>query len=147
MPEPSFASETPTFKTIFYSKTVLSGSQQITVSPQPTTESFYYSTPHISTTVQATLSVHIPTSEEERGCSGIVRASEVVAWVLVVVLIILLTVTLTVYTIVLVVYRQRHMRQFDLQAPVYEMEGNPCYEATQVTLTMASEMEPRYEAL
>ena len=67
-----------------------------------------------------------------------VSISEMMAWVLVSILTVLFTGLLTVSMLWL--YKKRHTRDIDGKATKYEMEGNPCYEATAVKQTTDTEI-------
>ena len=70
--------------------------------------------------------------------------SEVVAWVLVVVLGVLFTGLLSVGLLWMFKKRQARDTSTDNTTPKYEMEGNPCYEATAVKQTTDTHL---YEAV
>ena len=59
-----------------------------------------------------------------------VSASEVVAWILVSILTVLFTGLLSVVLLWMFKKRQARDTSTDNSTPQYEMEGNPCYEAT-----------------
>ena len=102
----------------------------------------------------ATLSVQDNTIEEiteERQFTQIksniklsVSPSEVVAWVLVVILGVLFTGLLSVVLLWMFKKRQARDTSTDNTTPKYEMEGNPCYEATAVKQTTDTHL---YEAV
>ena len=73
-------------------------------------------------------------------CTSSVSPSEVVAWVLVSTLTVLFTGLLSVNMIMLLLYKKRQARDMEK----YEMEGNPCYEATAVKQTTDTHL---YEAV
>ena len=64
-----------------------------------------------------------------------VSPSEIVAWVLVVILGVLFTGPLSVVLLWMFKKRQARDTSTDNATPKYEMEGNPCYEATAVKQT------------
>ncbi len=64
--------------------------------------------------------------------SSMLSASEVVAWVLVSILTVLFTGLLSVVLVWMFKKRQARDTSTDNSIPKYEMEGNPCYEATAV---------------
>ena len=64
-----------------------------------------------------------------------ISPSEVVAWVLVSILTVLFTGLLSVNMIMLLLYKKRQDRDTEGRERKYEMEGNPCYEATAVKQT------------
>ncbi len=64
-----------------------------------------------------------------------VSASEVAAWVLVIILTVLFTGLLSVVLLWMFKKRQARDTRTDNSTPKYEMEGNPCYEATAVKQT------------
>ena len=74
-----------------------------------------------------------------------VSLSEVVAWVLVSILTVLFTGLLSV-VLLLWMFKKRQARDTstDNSTPKYEMEGNPCYEATAVKQTTDTHL---YEAV
>ena len=65
-------------------------------------------------------------------CDSSVSPSEVVAWVLVVILGVLFIGLLSVVLLRIFKKRQARDTSTDNTTPKYEMEGNPCYEATAV---------------
>ena len=69
--------------------------------------------------------------ESQRKCNNI-SIREVVAWVLVVILGVLFTGLLSVVLLWMFKKRQARDTSTDNTTPKYEMEGNPCYEATAV---------------
>ena len=73
-----------------------------------------------------------------------VSPSEVVAWVLVVILGVLFTGLLSVVLLWMFKKRQARDTSTDNTTPKYEMEGNPCYEATAVKQTTDTHL---YEAV
>ena len=81
------------------------------------------------------------TGYAREGSSTIQRAklsvspSEVVAWVLVSILTVLFTGLLSVVLLWMFMKRQARDTSTDNSTPKYEMEGNPCYEATAVKQT------------
>ncbi len=81
---------------------------------------------------------------ETATCASSVSASEVVAWVLVSILTVLFTGLLSV--VLLWMFKKRRARDTstDNSTPQYEMEGNPCYEATAVKQTTDTHL---YEAV
>ncbi len=64
-----------------------------------------------------------------------VSASEVVLWFLVLILTVLFTELLRVVLLWIFKKRQARDTSTDNSTPKYEMEGNPCYEATAVKMT------------
>ena len=78
-------------------------------------------------------------------CHRSVSVREVVAWVLVSILTVLFIGLLTV--IVLWLFKKRQSRGIDERAPKFEMEGNPCYEATAVKQTTDVAETHVYEAV
>ena len=81
----------------------------------------------------------LPTSS-----SAYASVSEVVAWVLVVILGVLFTGLLSVVLLWMFKKRQARDTSTDNTTPKYEMEGNPCYEATAVKQTTDTHL---YEAV
>ena len=70
--------------------------------------------------------------------------SEIVAWVLVVILGVLFTGLLSVVLLWMFKKRQARDTSIDNTTPKYEMEDNPCYEATAVKQTTDTHL---YEAI
>ena len=68
-------------------------------------------------------------------CDLSISPSEVVAWVLVSILTVLFTGLLSVVLLWMFMKRQARDTSTDNSTPKYEMEGNPCYEATAVKQT------------
>ena len=68
-------------------------------------------------------------------CDSSVSTREILAWVLVVVLGVLFTGLLSVVLLWMFKKRQARDTSTDNTTPKYEMEGNPCYEATVVKQT------------
>ena len=77
-------------------------------------------------------------------CDSSISPSEVVAWVLVSILTVLFTGLLSVNMIMLLLYKKRQDRDMEGRERKYEMEGNPCYEATAVKQTTDTHL---YEAV
>lgn len=81
----------------------------------------------------------LPTKESAQTELSPLSNSEVAAWVLVSILTVLLTGLLTVNFTVLWVYKKRQARDTHTDGQVskytYEMEDNPCYEASVVKQT------------
>ena len=77
-------------------------------------------------------------------CASSVSVSEVVAWVLVSILTVLFTGLLSVVMLWIFKKRQARETSTDHSTPKYEMEGNPCYEATAVKQTTDTHL---YEAV
>jgi hypothetical protein len=73
-----------------------------------------------------------------------VSPSELVAWILVVILAVLFTGLLSVVLLWMFKKRQARDTSTDNSTPKYEMEGNPCYEATAVKQTTDTHL---YEAV
>ncbi len=71
---------------------------------------------------------HITPIESDTKLS--ISLSEVVAWVLVIILTVLFTGLLSVVLLWMFKKRQARGTSTDNSTPKYEMEGNPCYEAT-----------------
>ncbi len=92
------------------------------------------------------LFVHYPksTTIQSATCDPSVSASEVVAWVLVITLTVLFTGLLSVVLLWMFKKRQARDTSTDNSTPKYEMEGNPCYEATAVKQTTDTHL---YEAV
>ena len=59
-----------------------------------------------------------------------ISAREVIAWALVAILTVLFIGSLTVNITVLWVYKKRQDKDNNVESRAYEMEGNPCYEAS-----------------
>ncbi len=77
-------------------------------------------------------------------CASSVSASEVVAWFLVIILTVLFTGLLSVVPLWMFKKRQTRDTSTDNSTRQYEMEGNPCYEATAVKQTTDTHL---YEAV
>ena len=89
----------------------------------------------------------VPTTLQDRDqsqCKCNTSVSEVVAWVLVVILGVLFTGLLSVVLLWMFKKRQARDTSTDNTTPKYEMEGNPCYEATAVKQTTDTHL---YEAV
>ena len=65
-------------------------------------------------------------------CDSSVSLREILAWVLVVILGVLFTGLLSVVLLWMFKKRQARDTSTDNTTPKYEMEGNPCYEATAI---------------
>ena len=63
-------------------------------------------------------------------CDLSVSLREIITWVLVIILIVLFTGLLSVVLLWMFKKRQARDTSTDNSTPKYEMEGNPCYEAT-----------------
>ena len=83
--------------------------------------------------------IYTPIYQLEQDCSQAMTPREMVAWIL----LSLLTLILVTEMIITVIYkykRNRKARDNVGQAPAYEMDGNPCYETTEVKETNNIEM-------
>ncbi len=95
-----------------------------------------------SNTDKVTKERHITPTESNTKLS--VSRSEVIAWVLVSVLIVLFTGLLSVVLLWMFKKRQARNTNTDDSTPKYEMDGNPCYEATAIKQTTDTHL---YEAV
>jgi hypothetical protein len=77
-------------------------------------------------------------------CDSSVSLREIIAWVLVVILTVLFIGLLSVVLLQMCKKRQARDTSTDNSTPKYEMEGNPCYEATAVKQTTDTHL---YEAV
>ena len=77
-------------------------------------------------------------------CDSSVSPREITAWVLVMILTVLFTGLLSVVLLWMFKKRQARDTSTDNSTPKYEMEGNPCYEATAVKQTTDTHL---YEAV
>jgi hypothetical protein len=81
----------------------------------------------------------MPISDSTATCTctsdSSVSLREILAWVLVVILAVLFTGLLSVVLLWMFKKRQARDTSTDNSTPKYEMEGNPCYEATAVKQT------------
>ncbi len=77
-------------------------------------------------------------------CDLPVSLREIIAWVLVIILMVLLTGLFSVVLLWMFKKRQARDTSTDSSTPKYEMEGNPCYEATAVKQTTDTHL---YEAV
>ena len=84
------------------------------------------------------------TTHEVQRAEVSISLSEVVAWVLVSILLVLFTGLLSVVLLWMFKKRQARNTSTDNSTPKYEMEGNPCYEATAVKQTTDTHL---YEAV
>ena len=76
--------------------------------------------------------------------SSFLSVREIIAWVLVIILTVLFTGLLSVVLLWMFKKRQARDTSTDNSTPKYEMEGNPCYEATAVKQTTDTHL---YEAI
>ena len=88
-----------------------------------------------------TTTMHIPTYEMEQDCSPAIKLSEVVAWTLVSLLTLYILLNGILITAFYLYQRNRKARDNVAQAPAYEMDGNPCYETTEVKETNNVEID------
>ena len=71
--------------------------------------------------------------------SPLIGVREAVAWTVAAVSMVLFVVSLTVnITMLWLRYKKRQAKDNNVEAPMYEMEGNPCYEATSMKQTTDS---------
>ena len=69
-------------------------------------------------------------------CANVSGVREAVAWTVASVSMVLFVVSLTVnITMLWLRYKKRQAKGNNVEAPMYEMEGNPCYEAASVKQT------------
>ena len=75
------------------------------------------------------------------------NAREVIAWTLAAVSTVLFIGSLTVNITVLWVYKKRQAKDNNVESRAYEMEGNPCYEASKWTTDTQKQEIHVYESL
>ena len=95
-------------------------------------------------TISATKDRPITDSTATCTCDSSVSHREIIAWVLVMILTVLFTGLLSVVLLWMFKKRQARDTSTDNSTPKYEMEGNPCYEATAVKQTTDTHL---YEAV
>ena len=75
---------------------------------------------------------HDHVADEKMGtliCNHTVSVNEILGWTLAAVSMVLFVVSFTINVIMLWVYRKRQSKDNNVESPMYEMEGNPCYES------------------